>query len=60
MRLVKPVGSVSIYRLNAYKYSFIKEGGSANSQINITSVCIRFLENQNDYRASWHVVKSNF
>ena len=39
MRLVKPVGSVSIDRLNAYRYCSIKEGGSANSQTYISCIC---------------------
>ena len=37
IRLVKLVVFVSIERLNAYRYFCIKEGGSANSQINIIS-----------------------
>jgi hypothetical protein len=38
MRLVKPVGLVSTDKLNAYRYCCIKEGGSANSQVNTISV----------------------
>jgi len=35
MTMVKPVVLVSIDQLNAYRYCSIKEGGSANSQVNI-------------------------
>ena len=47
MKLKKPVGFVSIDRLNAYRYCSIKEGGNANSQTYINGcICKQFSVKQ--------------